>query len=535
MSQWVAGFIALAVCAATSARAEDAPTRPSPNLRYHYPLPPANPPQTIDADIVVYGGTSGGAVAAIQAARMGKKTVLVEFGRNIGGLTSGGLSATDGGAANVCDGIAREFYKRKDVGQSGMVPSKAEAAYREMLKTANVPIFTEHRLKAVKKDGARITEIEMENGNVFRAEVFIDCTYEGDLMAMAKCSFHVGREANSVFKETINGIWAGGGHDFSLKVDPYVKPGDPASGLLKEISAADPGKKGEGDSRIQAYCFRMRLTTKADRLPFPKPEGYDAERYLLLARYLHQLGPDPKKKGHANLSGDTNNHHLANGAMFIDYVGGSDGWPDGDYPTREKIYQAHVTYQMGVMYFLTHDERVPAEVRAEFAKWGLPADEYRHTGGWTHQLYIREGRRMISDYVMTEHDCTGKTVAEDSIGLATYNMDSHHCQRVVIEGHVVNEGNVEVKSKAYPIAYRAIVPAAAACENLLVPVCLSSSHIAYGSIRMEPVFMILGQSAGTAAALAIDEKCTVQKLDYMKLRERLLADKQILDPPGPKK
>ncbi len=330
---------------------------------------------------------------------------------------------------------------------------------------------TEHRLKSVKKEGVRITELVMENGNVFRAKVFIDTTYEGDLMAMAKCSFFVGRESNEIFKETVNGIWAAGGHDFKLAVDPYVKPGDPSSGLLKEISAADAGKKGDGDQRIQAYCFRMRLTTKADRLPFPKPKGYDAERYLLLARYLHQLGPDPKNKGHAQLGGDTNNHHLANGAMFIDYVGGSDGWPDGDYPTREKIYQSHVTYQMGVMYFLTHDERVPEEVRAEFTKWGLPADEYKHTGGWTHQLYIREGRRMISDYVMTEHDCTGKAVAEDPIGLATYNMDSHHCQRVVKNGHVVNEGNVEAKVKPYGIAYRAITPSKNDCENLLVPVC----------------------------------------------------------------
>ena len=524
---------ALTLFAASLALAEAPPgPAPSPNLRYYYPLPAASPAQTVDADVVVYGGTSGGAVAAIQSARMGKKTVLVEFGRNIGGLTSGGLSATDGGAANVCDGIAREFYNRKDVGHSGMVPSKAEAAYREMLKAAKVTVYTEHRLKSVKKEGVRITELVMENGNVFRAKVFIDTTYEGDLMAMAKCSFFVGREANEIFKETVNGIWAAGGHDFKLAVDPYVKSGDPSSGLLKEISVEDPGKKGDGDNRIQAYCFRMRLTTKPDRLPFPKPAGYDAERYLLLARYLHQLGPDPKKKGHAQLSGDTNNHHLANGAMFIDYVGGSDGWPNGDYPTREKIYQAHVTYQMGVMYFLTHDERVPEDVRAEFAKWGLPADEYQHTGGWTHQLYIREGRRMISDYVMTEHDCTGKAVAEDPIGLATYNMDSHHCQRVVKNGHVVNEGNVEAKVKPYGIAYRAITPSKNDCENLLVPVCLSSSHIAYGSIRMEPVFMILGQSAGTAAALAIDDNCAVQKVDYAKLKARLLADKQILDPPG---
>ena len=497
----------------------------SPNLQYYYPVPTANPPQTIEADVCVYGGTSGGVVAAIQAHRMGKRTVLVEFSKHVGGLTSGGLSATDGGGKDVCGGIAREFYAR--VGQAGFRPSAAEKAFRDMLAAEGVALYTEHRLKSVKMDGARISEIVMENGNIFRAKEFIDATYEGDLMARAGISYFVGREGNAKYGETIDGAWCGGGHNFRVPVDPYVIEGDPRSGLLPEISAADPGKKGDGDKRIQAYCFRMRLTRDpANRLPFPRPRNYDPKRYALLARYLNQM---PEGKRGFMPSGDVNNHHLGDGAFFIDYVGGSDAWPDGDYETRERVFQAHVTYQQGVMYFLANDTSVPEEIRSALQKWGLPKDEYQETGGWTHQLYIREGRRMISATVMTEHNCRGTEVAADSIGLASYNMDSHHCQRVVVNGHVVNEGNVEVAPKhPYPIAYRAIVPKEAECSNLLAPLCLSSSHIAYGSIRMEPVFMVLGQSAATAAALAIDDKVPVQKVDYGKLRARLLADHQIL-------
>ena len=519
----LAAFFPFALLAAGAA-AQPEIEATSPKLRYYYPLPLANPPQIVQTDLCVYGATPGGVAAAIQARRMGKRAVLVEFGRHVGGLTSGGLSATDGGGKDVAGGIAREFYDR--VGQAGFRPSVAEAAFRDMLRQAEVPIFTEHRLKSVKKSGNRITEIEVENGNVFRAKVFIDGTYEGDLMAKAGVSYTVGREGNAKYGETINGIWNGGGHDFTVPVDPYVVEGNPASGLLPEISAADPGKPGEGDKRIQAYCFRMRLTNDPNnRLPFPRPRGYDRARYALLARYL-KAGAKGLRPGI-----DVNNHHLGDGAFFIDYVGGNYQWPEADYATRERIFQDHVTYQQGVMWFLAHDESVREDVRTTLAEWGLPKDEYVETGGWTHQLYIREARRMVSDYVMTEHNCRGKEVAADSIGIASYNMDSHHCQRVVVNGRVTNEGNVEVRPKQpYPVAYRAIIPKEAECANLLVPVCLSASHIAYGSIRMEPVFMVLGQSAGTAACLAIDAGgVAVQRVDAMKLRARLIADKQILD------
>lgn len=495
-------------------------------LRYYYP-PEEVRPRTIEADVCVYGGTSGGVVAAIQAQRLGRKTVLLEFGKHIGGLTTGGLSHTDGGQPSVCGGIAREFYDQ--AGQANFRPSAAEQLYRKMLDEAKVEVHLLCHLDRVNKDANRITSIVMENGLEVRAKQFIDCTYEGDLMARAGVSNTFGREANAVYGETYNGIrqLGTGGHDYPAPVDPYVVPGDPASGLLPRV-VANTGVPGEGDKAIQAFCFRMRLVQDADRLPFPKPRVYDTTQYEALAR-LFETGADPRPQ----FSIDTNNHHLFGGAYFIDFVAGNYGWPNGDWLTREKIFQDHANYQIGVMYFLTHSERIPKHWQEHFRKYGLPADEYRDTSGWTHQLYIREGRRMVSDYVMTQHNCQGRVVPEDSIGLASYNMDSHHCQMGVLDGALRNEGNVEVGVDPYPVAYRAITPRQSECINLLVPVALSSSHIAFGSIRMEPVFMILGQSAATAASQAIDEDVAVQAIDYPRLRERLIHDNQILAYDGP--
>ncbi|HNT36963.1 MAG TPA: FAD-dependent oxidoreductase, partial [bacterium] len=257
---------------------------------------------------------------------------------------------------------------------------------------------------------------------------------------------------------------------------------------------------------------------------FPKPLAYDASQYEILAR-LFESGADPRIRW----SRDTNNHHLFDGAYFIDYVSGADEWPGGDWLTRERIFQEHVNYQLGVMWFLQNSERIPEEYQTIFKKWGLPRDIYLDTGGWSHQLYIREGRRMVSDYVMTEHNCMRREIPEDSIGLATYNMDSHHCQMTVIDGAVQNEGNIEIRPKGpYPISFRAITPKSAECTNLLAPLSLSASHIAFGSIRMEPVFMILGQSAGVASCIAIDDQVRIQDVEYSKLREKLLAAGQKL-------
>ncbi len=499
-----------------------APADEAPGLRYYYPVPAAKEPQVVEADVCVYGGTPGGVMAAVQAGRMGKKTVLVVFRRHVGGMTSGGLTATDVGNADAIGGLAAEFYRR--VGkQRGFRPSEAEKAFRDLLKDAGVPVYFEHRLKDVTKDGARITALRAENGDAFQAAVYVDATYEGDLLAAAGASFTVGREGNAKYGEKHNGVFFGPGHNFTVKVDPYKEEGKKDSGLLWGISAAAPGAVGQGDKKVQAYNFRMWLTDAPDRLPFPKPAGYDRDRYALLLRYL-KMQPRPVMPFQLQ-RGDCNN----NGGFSTDYIGGADAWPEADYPTREKIFQDHVNYQQGLMWFMANDPEVPEQLRTKVRAFGLPRDEFLETGGWPHELYVREGRRMISDYVMTEKNCTGDRIAEDSVGLASYGMDSHNCERVVADGAVRNEGDVQVPTpRPYPVSYRSIVPKEAECDNLLVPVCLSASHIGYGSIRMEPVYMILGQSAGTAAALAIDGKTSVQKVDYTRLRERLLADKQIL-------
>jgi hypothetical protein len=458
---------------------------------------------------------------------MGKKAVLVVMRRHVGGMTSGGLTATDIGKRPAIGGFANEVYAK--LGKtSGFRPSEAEKVFLELLKEAGVPIYYEHRLRDVVKEGARIESIRLENGNAVRAKMFVDATYEGDLMAAAGVSFHVGREGNAAYGETINGVQFRKSHNFSVPVDPYREPGKPESGLLPTISPEPPGNAGDGDKKVQAYNFRMWLSSAGDRSPFPKPAGYDRDRYALLERYWKsEAKPSQPVPLH---NGDCNN----NGGFSTDHIGANYAWPEADYATREKIFQDHVNYQQGLMWFCTNEPATPAELRQKFAAFGLAAGEFPETGGWPHELYVREGRRMVSDYVMTEAECTGRKTVEDSVGLASYTMDSHNCERIVINGSVRNEGDVQTGvPRPYPVSYRSIVPKESECPNLFVPVCLSASHIAYGSIRMEPVFMILGQSSATAAAFAIDAKISVQKVDYTKLRERLLADKQVLAWDGP--
>tara|TARA_R110002072_G_scaffold13481_2_gene56909 strand:- start:124400 stop:127723 length:3324 start_codon:yes stop_codon:yes gene_type:complete len=517
--------VVLLISTTLQAQTEALPEPAIPGLRYYYP-PEKVEPRVVETDVCIYGGTCAGVVAAIQADRMGQRVVLLEFGKHLGGLSSGGLSHTDGGDKSVCGGIAREFYNI--IGQASFRPSEAEAAFEKLLEPTKVIVRKLAHLDNVEKDGARIVSITMEDGLTVRAKKFIDATYEGDLLARAGVSWHAGREANLVYNETYNGIRTPGqgGHNWPVKIDPYRVKGDASSGLLPRVNDS-PGSPGDGDKKIQAFCFRMWLT-KNDPLPFPKPTVYEEEQYELLAR-LFESGASPK----IQWSLDTNNHHLFSGAYFIDFVGGNYNWPNASWSERERIFQAHANYQIGVMWFLANSDRIPEPHRSEIRKWGLPRDEYTDTSGWTHQLYIREGRRMVSDYVMTQHNCQGREVPEDSVGLASYNMDSHHCQMTVVDGAVRNEGNVEIPVEPYPISYRALTPKRDECTNLLVPVALSSSHIAFGSIRMEPVFMLLGQSAATAASQAIEADINVQDIDYKKLRERLLKDGQILEYTGP--
>ena len=513
-------------------------------------IEPAHAAPRIETDLCVYGATSGGVAAAIQMRRMGGKAVLIGPDRHVGGLTSGGLGQTDIGNKAAIGGLSRQYYNRvlkyytdkygagseqvkACTGGFRFEPHVAELLLNGMLKEADVPVHLEKRLKSVRFRGPRISEVEMEDGTVVRARMFIDATYEGDLMAKAGVSYTVGREANSAYNETLNGVQFGHpGHAFKVAIDPYRKEGDPSSGLLWGITPDAPGKQGDGDKRVQAYNFRMCLTNSPDNmLPFPQPAGYEPERYELLLRYLNRgyLEIFGNHQPMPNRKTDTNNH----GAFGSDNIGRNYEFPEGDQKTRDRIFRDHVLYQQGLMYFLANDPRVPANFRETVSKWGLAKDEFTETGGWPHQLYVREARRMVSDYVMTEHNCRGKIKAEDPVSLGAYNMDSHHVRRIAVDGRAVNEGDVQVGVSPYPVSYRSIIPKRGEAENLLVPVCLSSSHISYGSIRMEPVFMILGQSAATAAYHALQDGVAVQKVDYSRLQERLLKDGQVLEWTGP--
>lgn len=525
-----------------------------------------------NTDVVVYGATSGGIAAAIQARRLGKSVVVLEPGTHLGGLTTGGLSWTDIGNKIVIGGIAREFYQRikkkyddpklwasetrdeyferrrgpNQKNEDAMwtfEPKVASAVYDEMLAEAGIKVITKARLdlapgKGVMKENGRITAIVMEDGTRYEGKVFIDATYEGDLLAKAGVSYAVGRENNSDYDETWNGSQPNHFHYHQFpkgaNVDPYVVPGKRDSGLLPIIDPTGPGEEGKGDRRIQAYCFRMCLTSDPkNMLPIEKPAGYDEKDHELLLRFTetgkyHE--PSSKYDPIPNLKTDTNNH----GAVSTDYMGANWDYPEADYATREKIIKRHEVYQKGYMWTLQNHPRVPAKLREYYRQWGLPKDEFTNNGSWPTQLYIREARRLLGPVVMTEHHVMGRQIVEDSVGMGAYGMDSHNVQRYVTkEGFVRNEGNVQVGGfPPYPVSYRAIVPKKTEVANLLVPVALSATHIAYGSIRMEPVFMVLGQSAATAASLAIDGNIAVQDIPYPKLREQLLTDKQVLEAPA---
>ncbi|MCX7887250.1 MAG: FAD-dependent oxidoreductase [Verrucomicrobiae bacterium] len=521
-------------------------------------------------DVVIYGGTSAGVIAAVQTKIMGKSVVIVCPDKHLGGLSSGGLGWTDTGEKAVIGGLAREFYhriwlhyqkpeawrwqKREEYGNRGQgtpaidgerrtmwifEPHVAEQVFENLIREHHIPVHRNEwldRTGGVKKKGARITAIRTLSGKTYEGKIFIDATYEGDLMAAAGVDYHVGRESQSHYGEKWAGVQTGvlhHRHHFGVlkeKISPYRIPGDPSSGVLPRISTEPPGQYGSADHRVQAYCFRMCLTDHPDnRIPFPKPEGYDPDQYELLLRIFnagwretfHKFDPIPNRKT------DTNNH----GPFSTDNIGYNYDYPDASYERRREIIREHETYQKGLMYFIANDPRVPEDVQKEMRRWGLARDEFTDNGHWPHQLYIREARRMIGKYVMTEHELLKRRPTPQPVGMGSYTIDSHNVQRYITpEGHVQNEGDIGVPTKGpYAIAYGALVPKPGQCDNLLVPVCVSASHVAYGSIRMEPVFMILAQSAATAACIAIDDNVPVQDVSYEKLRARLLADKQVLE------
>jgi len=520
------------------------------------------------ADVIIYGGTASAVMAAVQVKKMGKTVIVVSPDKHLGGLSSGGLGFTDTGNKEVIGGLSKEFYqrlfthydsdkawiwqKKSEFGNKGQStvaldgtlksmwifePHVAENTFEQFVKEYKIQVLRNQWLDrsaygTVKKDG-KIVSFKTLSGDIFSGKMFIDATYEGDLMAEAGVSYHVGREANSVYNEKWNGVQTEvfqHGHNFQTKISPYKIEGDPSSGLLAEISTEPAETYGLGDKKLQAYCFRMCLSNHPDnRIPFSKPEGYDPARYELLARVFASGWRETFNKYDfiPNRKTDTNNH----GPFSTDYIGKNYDYPEATYERRKEIIKDHELYQKGLMYFMQNDPKVPADVQDKMKQWGLPKDEFTDNEGWPHQLYIREARRMIGEFVMTEADALAKTKVPNSVGMGSYSLDSHNAQRYVkSDGYVQNEGDIGVKpEKPYSIAYGSILPKENECSNLLVTICMSSSHIAYGSIRMEPVFMILGQSAGTAAVLAIENKVSPQKLPYEKLRKVLLEGKQKLE------
>jgi len=521
-------------------------------------------------DLVIYGGTSAAVSAAVQARRMGKTVVVVTPDEHLGGLSSGGLGFTDTGDKSVIGGLSREFYqriwaqydkpaawkwqKREEYGNKGQgtpaidgaqrtmwifEPHVAEQVFDDLIREHGIEVHRGewlNRTGGVRKNGARIAAITMLSGRSYAGRMFVDATYEGDLMAAAGVAYAVGREAQSAYGEKWNGVQTGVLHHrhhfgvLSAKISPYVVPGDPKSGLLPRVSAGPPGAYGQADKRIQAYCYRLCLTDHPDnRLPFPRPDGYDPRQYELLLRIFaagwretfQKFDPIPNRKT------DTNNH----GPFSTDNIGFSYDYPDASYERRREILKEHETYQKGWLYFIANDPRVPKDVQEEMRRWGLAKDEFTRSGGWPHQIYVREARRMLGTFVMTEQELLKQRPTPDPVGMGSYTIDSHNVQRYVTpDGSVQNEGDIGVSTNGpYSIAYGAMVPKRGQADNLLVPVAVSSSHIAFGSIRMEPVFMVLGQSAATAAALAIDGGTAVQDVAYARLRERLLKDGQILE------
>jgi hypothetical protein len=526
--------------------------------------------QTHEADVIIYGGTAAAVTAAVQVKAMGKSVIIVSPDKHLGGMSSGGLGFTDTGNKTVIGGLARDFYHRLflhyndekawqwekkseygNVGQATVAldstyktmwifePHAAEAVFEQYVRENNLVIHRDMWLDRNKggvtvKNG-QIIAIRTLNGSIYKAKMFIDATYEGDLMAAAGVSYTVGRESNEVYVEQWNGVQTGvfqHRHYFMQPVDPYKIPGNPASGLLPEISAAPPGQKGAGDKKLQAYCFRLCMSNHpGNRVPFPKPEGYDRSRYELLARAFAAGWGDVKEVFSKfdtipNRKTDTNNH----GPMSSDYIGGNYDYPEATYERRKEIIKAHELYQKGYLYFLANDTAVPVAVRKEMANFGLAKDEFTDNDNWPHQLYIREARRMIGDFIMKEEDALGKTNIVRPIGMGSYALDAHNAQRYVTpEGFAQNEGDIGVKpARPYSIDYGTILPKEKECSNLLVPVAVSSSHIAYGSIRMEPVFMILGQSAAIAAVLSIEKGINPQALPYPELEQELLKAGQVL-------
>jgi hypothetical protein len=493
-------------------------------------------------DIVIYSGNSAGITAAVQAKKLNRSVIVIEQLDRIGGLTSGGLGEVDHGKKSSIGGLAFEYFTRigKKYNEKGakytFEPKIALEVFQDFVREYDIPVVYNELIDlkgGVEKKGNKIVSVRMESGNIYRGKVFIDASYEGDLMAVAGVSCTYGREGNRMYGETNNGIRRNGADEVPPGIDPYIVKGDKSSGLLPRINRTRGGDVGDGDRGIQAYCYRMCLTDKGtNRIMIEKPVGYSEPEYEILIRAMEldmpvdrafKLSPMPNRKT------DSNNHY----GISCDFNGGNQDYVNASHQRRAEIRKQHEIYQKGLVWTVQNHPRVPKKYRDYYAGWGLPKDEFTENGHWPQQIYIRECRRMVSDYVVTEHDCKGHTVVNDPVALGSYAMDSHHTQYFINEdGFVQPEGGFfDVLKDPYPVSFRAIVPKEKECSNLIVPVCLSATHAAFGSIRMEPVFMMLGQTASTIADMSINGTVSVQKVKYPELRERLLSDKQILEYP----
>ncbi|HMR17774.1 MAG TPA: FAD-dependent oxidoreductase, partial [Sphingobacterium sp.] len=496
-------------------------------------------------DVCVFGATSAGIIAAYTAAKNGKSVLIVATGDHLGGLSSGGLGQTDIGNKHVVKGLSRDFYR-----QLGRVygaleawqfePKEASKIFRTYMKEANIDYIAHFMIHQVLKEGGKITSLDVrsqKNNAIHKisSKVYIDASYEGDLMAAAGVSFTIGREGNQKYGETYNGVYlpkyraeSSGYHQFPDNISPYKVSNDPGSGLVFGVQDNALAERGAGDKLTQAYNFRITLTDSVEnQIPITRPANYDSTRYELLVR-LFEAQPELREINNyfiwskmPNRKTDINNR----GAFSTDYIGANHDYPLASPEERRKIFEDHLTYTQGLLYFYATDPRVPEQLQEYVKKWGYPKDEFVDNNHFTPQLYVREARRMVGEYVMTEHNCLGKEIVQDGIAYAAYTMDSHNTQRIVVNGMVKNEGNVEIGGfSPYPISYRSLVPQRQEVTNLIVPVCMSASHIAYGSIRMEPVFMLLGQVAGLAAVESIQNNQIIQEVDYRAINRNMEND-----------
>ncbi|WP_186775489.1 FAD-dependent oxidoreductase [Rubripirellula tenax] len=502
-------------------------------------------------DIVVYGDSSGAVTAAIAAKRQGHSVILVNPTHFLGGMSASGLGATDFlGRRDTFGGIASEFYDAiaKHYGEKfvrSFEPHVGRAVFKKLINEAGVPVVFNAKLNresGVELDGQRIVSITTLDGLTYRGKMFIDATYVGDLMAAAGVTYTVGREPEEQYGESLAGVRRGdtqprihyrqGDKDhFIVDVDPYIVPGKPDSGLLPHVHKIEGLTNGQGDRKIQAYNYRLCLTSDPTlRIPLDKPAGYRAIDHELLLRNF-EAGDSRLPALIDGLAGsaskvDWNNMH----AVGSDYDGANWDYPEATYEERREIEEAHELYIRGFLWTLSNSPRVPEAIRTRVAEFGLPKDEFTDNGGWPYMIYIREARRMVADYVMTQADCEGKRMADDPVGLGSFGMDSHVVQFFVNEkGFVRHDGVIwHVPPKPYGISYRSIIPRKGECENLFAPICLSTSHVAHGSIRMEPVFMTLSESAAIAASLAIAKSVSVQEVEYAQLHKQLLANSLIV-------